>query len=254
MQENNWGIMDLSFKESSVKGFSWLSHNQLNQLKNLFNYAGLLNVLNGAISNQNAVEFTASGNNEASFTIQAIKFDTNTKVEIISSKDLPIFARLYTLKKQEHNVDLLRLIAIDDDKIIIDEEKTYEINILDNINIFESLKTIPSNEEEISTQAWYSNVPCVANGCCVFNEPAWPGGPLFPLYYNWCGASCGSGTPVNGTDTCCRTHDYCYGSFSTYPNRCSCDQTMMTCTAGKSGAAALAIYQAFKLKRAAMGC
>ncbi|WP_396266366.1 hypothetical protein [Halobacillus amylolyticus] len=94
----------------------------------------------------------------------------------------------------------------------------------------------------------------MGNGCCVFSEPAWVGGPLIPIYYNWCGAGCGSGSTVNSLDTCCRTHDYCYRSFSGYPSRCDCDQNLINCTYGEPGYGPPVIRTAFRAKMNQMGC
>jgi len=33
--------------------------------------------------------------------------------------------------------------------------------------------------------------------------------------YKWCGLGCGGGDPINKLDSCCRTHDICYGNFDT---------------------------------------
>jgi hypothetical protein len=50
--------------------------------------------------------------------------------------------------------------------------------------------------------------------------------------YKWCGKGCGyatgGGTPINGVDRCCKTHDDCYKNYSS--DRCSrCDNPLIQC-------------------------
>ncbi|WP_405097002.1 hypothetical protein [Oceanobacillus sp. FSL H7-0719] len=87
-------------------------------------------------------------------------------------------------------------------------------------------------------------LPCIQSGCCTFSG----------VKYKWCGAGCGSGTPVNSLDTCCRTHDYCYGSFKSYPDRCSCDRNLRSCAANTSDPGKTSIRAAFWAKMLAQGC
>lgn len=102
--------------------------------------------------------------------------------------------------------------------------------------------------EDISIQA----LPCIQDGCCSFR---YNGNPFNPLVrYKWCGANCGSGTPVNALDTCCRTHDYCYGSFSKYPARCDCDQNLINCARNTDNAGTSRVIAAFQAKMFAQGC
>lgn len=88
------------------------------------------------------------------------------------------------------------------------------------------------------------SVPCVQNGCCTFGS----------MKFKWCGAGCGSGTPINSLDTCCRSHDYCYGSYKSYPDRCTCDKTLIDCAASTSNGYKNLIIGAFIAKRKVMGC
>ena len=88
------------------------------------------------------------------------------------------------------------------------------------------------------------SVPCIQNGCCTFGS----------MKFKWCGAGCGSGTPINSLDTCCRSHDYCYGSYKSYPDRCTCDKTLIDCAASTSNGYKHLITGTFVAKRLAMGC
>ncbi|MBY7141578.1 hypothetical protein KFZ56_00345 [Virgibacillus sp. NKC19-3] len=73
-------------------------------------------------------------------------------------------------------------------------------------------------------QDWYE-------GCLTFSDPA-----TGRHYYRHCGADCGDdgstggGTPINSLDSCCRSHDRCYGNFGY--NDCECDQILGDCANG----------------------
>lgn len=48
------------------------------------------------------------------------------------------------------------------------------------------------------------------------------------IYGNWCGPGCsGPGAPISSVDTCCQTHDNCYGSRGYFA--CSCDLELQRC-------------------------
>lgn len=82
-----------------------------------------------------------------------------------------------------------------------------------------------TEEEKGEADVTALDLPCIQNGCCSFR---YNGNPFNPLVrYKWCGANCGSGTPVNALDRCCRTHDNCYGSYGSYPGRCACDRNLI---------------------------
>lgn len=67
-------------------------------------------------------------------------------------------------------------------------------------------------EGEIAPEAWY-------DGCLSFYNS----GNGKTYNYKWCGKGCGSGTPINPLDTCCRTHDRCYANFGRGDNGCDWD-------------------------------
>ncbi|MFN2747757.1 MULTISPECIES: hypothetical protein [Bacillus] len=76
------------------------------------------------------------------------------------------------------------------------------------------------NAEDVSTQAWYE-------GCLVFGDPA-----TGFHHYKWCGAKCGSGTPINALDRCCRAHDYCWANFGKGDDEC--DMNLYHCASKTS--------------------
>ncbi|GEN30210.1 hypothetical protein HNQ35_000087 [Cerasibacillus quisquiliarum] len=259
MEESKWEIGVVSVTNPSVKGLDWLTPKHNEQLKKLLDYAGLNMNISKTIFEQDSAElaFEIGKNFKANVTAQFIKFNNYTKIEIVSSNKLPFYARLYRLIKDEiNNKNILQLIVVEGGKIIVDKKEETEINSLDFITIYESLSNKNNKDENITPQAWYDNIPCIAKGCCVFTEPAWVGGPLIPIAYNWCGAKCGSGTPVNSIDVCCRTHDYCYGSFKSYPARCNCDRNLINCLDGiyGHGQTPTLIRTAFRLKMRSQGC
>lgn len=257
MEDIAWEVGAATYKESPVKNFKWLPKEHLVQLKQLLDHLGLGNHVNGTIMEQNAAELTMGigTRNESNFTMQVVKLDNRTKVEIISGESVPFFARLYH-NNNEKNADGTHnqhLVVIEDGEIIIDEKEPTITNEVETPNIIEFLRSATPSDG-ISVQAWYDDIPCMGNGCCIFHEPAWTGGPLIPVPYKWCGAKCGSGTPINALDTCCRTHDYCYGSFSSYPARCSCDQNLINCSSGKPGYGPPLIRTAFRIKMNSNNC
>ena len=48
------------------------------------------------------------------------------------------------------------------------------------------------------------------------------------IYGNWCGPGCsGPGAPISPVDSCCKSHDNCYGSVGYFA--CSCDRKLQDC-------------------------
>ncbi|WP_152657059.1 hypothetical protein [Oceanobacillus sp. CFH 90083] len=74
-----------------------------------------------------------------------------------------------------------------------------------------------------------------------------------PGGYKWCGKGCGyqtgGGTPANGVDRCCKTHDDCYRKNKS--SRCSkCDRPLINCVKKQKGnnIAKSSIYAFFTAK------
>jgi hypothetical protein len=175
----------------------------------------------------------------------------HTKLEISNIEGVSFFTKLIRVNPipNEDGTFDHNIIAIEDNEIIVDKtitKATKEVVVFKNEDFFEK------DEQEVSASAWYDDLPCVANGCCTFVER--DGLKLKTVKYNWCGAGCGSGTPINAADTCCRTHDYCYGSFTSYPGRCKCDSNFINCLANTSDPGSSIMRQVFKLKMNNANC
>lgn len=112
----------------------------------------------------------------------------------------------------------------------------------------------PSEEEETTIQGLDD---CWLNGCCSFRYKGLPWNPV--VTYKWCGKGCGNGCnstpiPVNGLDSCCKTHDCCYKRNSSYPARCSCDMNLANCAAGTDFAGSDRVMAAGITLAAINGC
>jgi hypothetical protein len=118
---------------------------------------------------------------------------------------------------------------------------------------------IPTQSEDATIMA--SPVPCFnwdgSGTCCRFRYNGLPWNPV--VTYNWCGAGCGGGcgnspSRVNALDSCCQTHDCCYVTYSSYPNRCTCDRLLINCARAADYAGASRVVTAFQAKRLYFGC
>lgn len=123
-------------------------------------------------------------------------------------------------------------------------QKKYIISYVNRVKDLE--ESFIFNEElelpEMSTQGDFQAkvISCFDGGCCKLNGEQ----------YKWCGMGCGSGTPINKLDTCCRNHDYCYGTFPSMKDRCECDRILISCSKVSGVAASSLVIAAFNLKLA----
>lgn len=54
------------------------------------------------------------------------------------------------------------------------------------------------------------------------------------IYGNWCGPGCsGPSDPIDGVDSCCKTHDLCYDRNGYFD--CECDAALIRCLDNQSG-------------------
>lgn len=257
MVETDWGIKSFTYEELDLKGIDWLTSMQKGQLDVLLENYDLLYVKE-AIEEQNASKLFITVESEEEVTeesiVQNVKFNDQTKIEISVSlnQEESFFIKLYHLEKDQNGNNILKFAAIENGEIINEYEEFYEGSSLEILTTSEVVNESNATDDEVSIFAWYSNVPCVAKGCCVFNERSAVGN--YPVRYKYCGAKCGSGTPVNATDRCCQRHDSCYGKNSRYPGRCACDRTFRSCLSGKGGQGPTLMRAAFLAKMRKQGC
>ncbi|WP_010095568.1 hypothetical protein [Ornithinibacillus scapharcae] len=184
--------------------------------------------------------------------IRFLKFHKYLKVNLIKSymnqKDkAKIFLQIIFL---DHINNKKKIVSFQDGKLLGDDEVDTNSK---EIELPYDFTELSKEEQEFDTgDMTVQGLPCIQDGCCSFR---YNGNPFNPLVkYNWCGANCGSGTPVNALDTCCRTHDYCYGSFKSYPSRCDCDQNLINCARNTDNAGTSRVIAAFQAKMIWEGC
>ncbi|MBR7554934.1 hypothetical protein ACFFJI_03625 [Allobacillus sp. GCM10007491] len=257
MKEDKWGLAKISVNKSTKRNLDWLTINQKEQIQKMLNYSGLKEINSKNFLEQDSVELTFDYGEDQrlNVTTQTLKITNNVKVEIVNGDNIPFYARLYHLIRDKDK-NFLEIIAIENEVILIHKKEETDIQSLNFKPLYKSSSSETVKDGNISLQAWYDIVPCIGSGCCAFPEPLWPGGPYVTIPYNWCGNNCGSGSPVNSVDECCRTHDYCYGAFPSYPDRCNCDQNLLNCLDGISGygGAPTLIRTAFRGKMSIEGC
>lgn len=119
------------------------------------------------------------------------------------------------------------------------DEIAYEVDREYDAKSFE----IPQEEPDFEPQVAY--LDCVwGNSCCTLSGKK----------YKWCGAGCGSGTPINALDKCCKFHDNCYSDNKKYPGRCYCDGVLNRCADASNVDGAGILIAAFVAKMAFKGC
>lgn len=248
------GVKQMKVKIPQLKDFYWLSEKELEIVRTTLKHLNIEAELKNKILSSNALNIKGYFEDEATTTItlQNIQISEKTRIEVVSSpNDISLFGvKVFHLEQKKMGKTYIKFVSNLGGEIIEENRQEYIGNELDNPDLLDIYKELNNNEEDsISVNAWYSNIPCLYNGCCVIKEPLYPGAaPTIPVSYKWCGAKCGSGTPVNSVDTCCRAHDKCYATKKSYPGRCSCDRNLISCLSKKGFRAAGIISGAFKLK------
>lgn len=201
---------------------------------------------------------------------------TNHELTLYLKYKTGVLIKLTELKvKKEQEEKTNELFAIDveflersNDKTFLskfaidDGEFTFETTVEDHDNedvVVPHYLEIPPQSEDATIMA--SPVPCFnwtgSGTCCRFRYNGLPWNPV--VEYKWCGANCGGGCSnspgtVNALDSCCKTHDCCYVTYSSYPNRCTCDQLLINCARQADYAGASRVVTAFQAKRLYFGC
>jgi Phospholipase A2-like domain len=181
-----------------------------------------------------------------------IKFTDKLKVHLFKSTNMEkgnssFIAQAIALK-EEYEKKTKQIVTFLNGELLADTFLDTEDQTLELPEDFAELSNAEKGETDVSVQG----LPCIQDGCCSFRYNGLPWNPL--VEYNWCGANCGSGTPVNSLDRCCRTHDYCYGSYSSYPGRCACDENLINCASYTDNAGGSRVITAFQAKMLYQGC
>lgn len=261
--KEDFGLKQVKVDVPKLVDLDWLSDDEIEIVKATLGTINKQNILLKNVLSTNALIMYGKFENKETIgvTVQNILFDPNIRIEVFSVPNkIFLFGVRVLYLEEEKGKHYLRIVSNLGGKIVADNKEEYDGNVLDNPNLFEIYNDLVSGGEnneqnQVLANAWYSNIPCLYNGCCVIREPISPGSTVMvPIKYNWCGAKCGSGSYVNSVDLCCRAHDKCYEREKSYPRRCNCDKNLISCVSGKGMRASTLIATAFTLKRVAMGC
>lgn len=154
------------------------------------------------------------------------------------------FIRAILLKEQEGKT-IKHLVSFLNDEFLSENEVPTNEQALQIPMYEEATESDKSVTVQDIDDCWY-------DGCCSFRYNGLPWNPL--VKYNWCGRNCGSGTPVNDLDRCCRSHDYCYGAYPSYPGRCNCDRNLIQCASNTDEAGTDRVIAAFHFMMFINGC
>lgn len=251
-------ISKVEVQETNIKDLSWLSSEELKIVKKVLNYMQIKDSLESVVeSNMLDITYFFEDDKKGIFSrLHNLKLTEKTRLEIAS---LPEDSNEFIVKvfhvTESDDKKILHFVSYSDGKYLADLKEDFQDESLENPNLLELHNESISNDESSEVGVAWGSLPCVQSGCCTIKEPIYTGGaPVIPIKYNWCGASCGSGTPVNVVDTCCRSHDWCYDSFKSYPSRCACDRNLRNCVDGTGYRAATLIRGAFSAKMKWFGC
>ncbi|KGX84366.1 hypothetical protein [Pontibacillus litoralis] len=177
--------------------------------------------------------------------IRFLKFSDTLRIDYITASSPDNTSSLVQVIQLIPNEKIRKVVTFKDGSLVGEHSKETDRKTI------ELDYDLSPSEKEINSRL--SDGPdCIVNGCCQFRYNGLPWNPL--VTYNWCGKGCGGGTPVNPLDTCCRTHDYCYRSFTTYPDKCACDQNFINCARGTDEAGGSRMIAAFQGVMTWEGC
>ncbi|KYD23937.1 hypothetical protein P9851_01730 [Geobacillus stearothermophilus] len=150
-------------------------------------------------------------------TIDAIFVKLNDEAIIQALKDEDEFRIKAHFSALKNRKKVIRKAIVKDNSVEIEFEIPFEASYF---LFVEELKNPMGadkiTEGEIAPEAWYE-------GCLVFYDSG--SGKYY--YYKYCGAKCGSGTPINALDRCCQAHDRCWANFGKGDD--GCDYELYLC-------------------------
>jgi Phospholipase A2-like domain len=227
--------------------------NERSLLQQVLEHIGYQNLINIEPAEQKNYEtiYTYDENGIAKKVIQNslfLKYNDQLLVNVIKtvaddSKE-SYFIRAILLKEQKGKI-IKHLVSYLNDEFLSENEIPSNEQVVEIPVYEETTESAESITVQDIDDCWY-------DGCCSFRYNGLPWNPL--VKYNWCGRNCGSGTPVNPLDTCCRTHDNCYGAYKSYPDRCACDRNLVQCASYTDEAGTDRVIAAFITMQAIHGC
>ncbi|MBJ7950107.1 hypothetical protein [Bacillus cereus group sp. N24] len=186
-------------------------------------------------------EIVASLKDVAEFKAEDVKVVFGYIFDTRSFKDGQLVTGKITVVRALDRVQIRHIILVNKDGEIVGEDYTIDtVNETGGLTIYNHYDKL--EELASSVSGGYEFLETSVNEEVIDNkeftpfstvkEEGW--GISFCLAggYNHCGPGCGDGmsrggTPINGVDSCCRSHDRCWSNFG--QDDACCDKTLVNC-------------------------